>query len=74
MSKISVRQIFVLFSEDSGAMAGNRLFRGNDPKTRYGEWPFKEGNAWVMHDNKKDADAAALKLQNYLDSKGKKKK
>lgn len=62
---------FALFNEQSGAFAGDRLFRGSSDDGKNRKWPFKTGAEWVTHDTLAAAEAAAKKLQDYLEAREK---
>lgn len=60
---------FALFNKASGAYAGDRLFKGSDIKEAAQRWPFKSNIDWVRYDDRASAEAAAKKLQTYLEAR-----
>ena len=57
---------FALFNR--GVICGDRLFKGNDVKASKGTWPFTDPD-WMFANTLEAAQAAAKKLQAYLNAR-----
>lgn len=79
LSRIVVRPIgskkpkskpqFLLWNEMTDAPAGDRLYKSEEANNVKSAWPFLGQEQWWLHDKKEDAQAAADKLNRYLQAR-----